>query len=189
MLVENQITNKPKVNALMSLMCFHASRFDARVDEEGEMILYNDQDASRWDSDLISRGIYFMNCAASGEELSRYHLEAAIAYWHTRKEDTAEKWESILDLYHKLLGLEYSPVADLNRIFALSKVKGKEAAIREVEMLNLSRNHFYFMLLGELHSEKDKRRSKEYFEKALSLAKNEADRKSIGKRIKKLGIV
>jgi RNA polymerase sigma-70 factor (ECF subfamily) len=170
-------------------MCFHASRFDARIDEEGEMILYEDQDTGLWDSDLISRGIYFLNCAASGDKLSKYHLEAAIAYWHTRKENTAEKWGNILDLYDKLLRLEYSPVADLNRIFALSKVRGSDEAILEAEKLSLTDNHFYFILLGELHSEKDKRRAKEYFEKAISLAKNEADRGSIRKKIEALSNV
>src|ERR1700754_596102 len=54
MLVENIGTNKPQVNALLALMCFHASRFDARVDNEGELILYDDQDIDLWSTDLIS---------------------------------------------------------------------------------------------------------------------------------------
>src|SRR5438552_3700710 len=76
MLVENKHTNKPEVNALLSLMCFHASRFDARTNKNGEPVLYDEQDTNLWNSDLISKGGYFLNCAASGTRISRYHLEA-----------------------------------------------------------------------------------------------------------------
>jgi RNA polymerase sigma-70 factor (ECF subfamily) len=85
MLVENEGTNKPEVNALLSLMCFHASRFDARINSEGELILYEDQDISRWNTDLVSKGGYFLHCATTGKKLSKYHLEAGIAYWNTIK--------------------------------------------------------------------------------------------------------
>lgn len=59
MLVETAETNKPPVNALLSLMCFQASRFEARQTESGEPILYDDQDTSLWDADLIRRGNIF----------------------------------------------------------------------------------------------------------------------------------
>jgi RNA polymerase sigma factor (sigma-70 family) len=85
MLVENEYTNKPPVNALLSLMCFQASRFEARIGKNGEMILYDEQDASLWDAELISKGAYYMHAAATGHQLSKYHLEAAIAYWTERK--------------------------------------------------------------------------------------------------------
>src|SRR6266496_372735 len=56
MLVENKFTNKPEANALLSLMCFHASRFDARTNKNGEAVLYDEQDTNLWNSDLISKG-------------------------------------------------------------------------------------------------------------------------------------
>ncbi|MFN8456985.1 MAG: DUF6596 domain-containing protein, partial [Anaerolineae bacterium] len=121
MLVETKETHKPQVNALLSLMCFQASRFAARQDESGEPVLYQDQDTSLWDTDLIRKGEYFLSCSASGNKISKYHLEAAIAYWHTHKKDSPEKWENILQLYNQLLQLEYSPIAALNRTYALSK--------------------------------------------------------------------
>ena len=125
LLIENEQTNKPPVNALFALFCFHASRFKARRTESGEMILYADQDESLWNTELIERGMYFLNKAAQGDNVSKYHLEASIAYWHTIKEDTLEKWENILQLYNHLLSIEYSPIAALNRTFALSKARGK----------------------------------------------------------------
>ena len=185
MLTENQITNKPQVNALLALMCFHASRFDARLNEFGEMVLYHEQDTSLWDTDLISKGGYYLNCSATGDKLSKYHLEAAIAYWNTQKQDTAEKWESILQLYNRLLQIEYSPIAALNRTFALSRANGKEAAIAEAEKLNLNSNHFYFALLGELYSGIDNIKAKHHFQKAFLLAKTDTDKQTIKKKMDK----
>lgn len=186
LLVENRETNTPAVNALLSLMCFHASRFEARIGRNGELVLYQDQDTSLWNAELISRGGYFLNCAAKGDRISRYHLEAAIAYWHTQKADTNEKWENILQLYNQLLQIEYSPVAALNRTYALSKANGKEEAIREAEKLNLTDNHFYFTLLGELYTDIDNEKAKECFRKALALAKTSTDRQAIQRKIDKL---
>ena len=183
MLVENKCTNQPEVNALLSLMCFHASRFDARVNKNGEPVLYDEQDTNLWNSDLISKGGYFLNCAASGTKISKYHLEAAIAYWGTQKWDTKEKWENILQLYNRLLQIEYSPIAALNRTYALSKTNGKQEAITEAEKLNLTDNHFYFTLLGELYSGIDNKKAKKNFQKALSLAKTQTDRQTIQKKI------
>lgn len=183
MLVENQITNKPQVYALLSLMCFHTSRFEARQDENGELILYQDQDINRWNYDLIAKGEIFLTKATNGTKLTKYHLEAGIAYWHTQKEDTKEKWENILQLYNRLLQIQYSPIAALNRTYALSKANGKEEAILEAEKLDLKENHFYFALLGELYLDMDRSKSESHFRKALSLAKTSQSKISIQKKI------
>ncbi len=185
MLVENKNTNKPQVNALLSLMCFHSSRFEARLGADGELILYNDQDTELWDADLIRKGEYFLNCSASGNKVSKYHLEAAIAYWHTHKEDTKEKWENILQLYNELLQIEYSPIVALNRTYALSKANGKEEAIMEAEKLALSDNYFYYVLLGELYTGVDNEKAKDNFQQAFSLAKTNTDKKTIMSKIEK----
>jgi RNA polymerase sigma-70 factor (ECF subfamily) len=183
MLVENPLTNKPAVNALLSLMCFHASRFEARVGLRGEMVLYDDQDTALWDEELISQGGYYLHRSASGEVLSKYHLEASIAYWHCIKEDTVEKWENILQLYNRLLQVEYSPIAALNRTFALAKANGKPAAIAEAEKLMLSDNHFYYTLLGELYTDIDNKKAIAHFLLALYLARTTTDKQIIQKKI------
>jgi RNA polymerase sigma factor (sigma-70 family) len=186
MLVENTITNKPEVNALLSLMCFHASRFEARFTKTGELILYEEQDATLWNSDLVRKGGYFFKCSATGTKISKYHLEAGIAYWNTQKADTREKWERILQLYNQLLQVAYSPIAALNRTYALSKANGKREAIVEAEKLNLKDSHFYYVLLGELYTDIDNQKAKLNFEKALSMAKTSTDKKSIQKKLASL---
>jgi RNA polymerase sigma-70 factor (ECF subfamily) len=164
-------------------MCFHASRFEARINENGELILYEDQDMNLWNAELISKGVYFLNRAASGNKISKYHLEAGIACWNTQKSDTIEKWESILQLYNQLLQIEYSPIAALNRTYALSKANGKPDAIKEAEKLNMTDNHFYFTLLGELYIGIDHEKAMVNFKKAFLLAKTQSDRQIIQKKI------
>ena len=188
MLIENEQTNQPKVNALYSLMCFHSSRFAARKNEKGEIVLYHDQDESLWNRELIIKGIYYLHESSKGNEISKYHIEASIAYWHTIKSDTKEKWENILQLYNKLLMLEYSPIAAMNRTYAFSKVKGKQEAIAEAEKLNLSNNHFYYTLLGELYTDINNIKAKENFQKAFTLAKTQTDKQAVQKRIDALSL-
>ncbi|MFD1003565.1 RNA polymerase sigma factor [Ohtaekwangia kribbensis] len=183
MLVDNSYTDKPPVNALLALMCFHASRFEARVGDNGEFILYNEQDTSLWNQELISKGGQLLHKATTGNIVSRYHLEASIAFWNTKKEDTREKWENILQLHNHLLQFEYSPIAALNRTYALSKVKGKHEAILEAEKLKLVTNHFYFTLLGELYTGIDNEKAKTNLEKAIVLARTSSDKQTIQKKI------
>lgn len=179
MLLDNPATNTPAANALLSLMCFHSSRFEARTGSGGESVLYDAQDESLWNKELIQKGEYYLNRASSGRILSKYHLEAAIAYWHTQKADTKEKWENILQLYNRLLQLEYSPVAALNRTWALAKANGAAEAITEAEKLNLTDNHFYYTLLGELYKTIDKKKARQHFISALVLAKSQEARQTI----------
>lgn len=186
LLLENETTNKPMVNALLSLMCFHSSRFEARMNDKGETILFDDQDRNLWNEELIFQGQFYLTEAAKGNELSKYHLEAAIAYWHTTKIESLGKWENILQLYNQLLQIEYSPVAAMNRTFALSKVAGKEEAIKEAGKLNLTENNLYFVLLGYLNSGVDNTKALEHFNTALSLAKTERDKELIKNYILKL---
>ncbi len=186
LLLETEATNLPETNALMALMCFHSSRFDARTDEHGEMIRYDDQDASLWNEELVDKGKYYLNLASKGSLVNKYHLEAAIAYWHTEKEDTIDKWESILQLYNRLLQIAYSPAAALNRTYALYKARGKWFAIVEAEKLKLDDNHLYHVLLGHLYTDVDKLQAMSHLTTALSMAKTAAEKNRINKDLEQL---
>ncbi|HYV55786.1 MAG TPA: sigma-70 family RNA polymerase sigma factor [Chitinophagaceae bacterium] len=186
LLIGNEQTCQPNAKALLALMCFHSSRFKARKNKKGEMILYEDQDETLWDQELIAKGTYHLHQASQGNRISKYHIEATIAYWNTQKADTKEKWENVLQLYNRLLQLEYSPVAALNRTYALAKANGKHEAIIEAEKLNLTGNHFYFALLGELYAGIDNNKATQNFQKAISLAKTQTDKQTIQRKIDKL---
>nr|WP_294794670.1 DUF6596 domain-containing protein [uncultured Mucilaginibacter sp.] len=186
MLTENALTNKPVVNALLALMHFHASRLNARTDPNGEHILYDEQDTTLWDNDMITNGAMYLHRSANGNDLSKYHIEAMIAFWRTQKTDSKKKWEAVLALYDKLLAIAYSPVAALNRAYVLSKTVGKEHAIVDAERLNLQNNLFYFILMGYLYTDLDNKQALINYEQALKLAKTQADKTLINKKISHL---
>lgn len=182
-LIENETTNQPIVNALMALMCFHASRFEARTNQTGEPILYDQQDRNLWNEELIAKGNFFLIQSAQGNELSKYHLEANIAYWHSSKIENPQKWTNILQAFNHLLLIEYSPITALNRTYALAQVKGKQTAITEAEKLNLRDNHLYFSLLGNLYTDIDNTEAIKNFEIALNLARTDSDKSTITKNL------
>lgn len=186
MLTEYDRTNLPRTNALLALMCFHASRFGARQTEEMPLVLYEQQDPALWDAALISQGMHFLDLSAEGSEVSSYHLEARIACWHCQKEDTPEKWEAILQLYNQLLMVNYSPSVALNRTFALYKANGQQEALREAEKLKLENNHFYFLLLGELYTNIDNGKAKRSYQRAYDLAKTQTEKAGIQEKINSL---
>ncbi|MBK6544412.1 MAG: sigma-70 family RNA polymerase sigma factor [Saprospiraceae bacterium] len=185
-LLGNQLTNTHSTNALMSLMCFHSSRLDARQSENGNIILYENQDKKLWDTELIEKGFYYLQQASKWEITSKYYLEASIAYWHTVGNDNKDKWTSILNLYEALLSVDNSPIVALNRIFALSKVQGNLAAINEAEKMELKSNHFYFVLLAELYKQVDFDKAVENFHKAFKLCKTDTEKEMIKMQIQKL---
>ena len=160
MLIENPKTNRPDINALLALMCFHSSKQNP---------------------ELIGKGVYHLKEAAQGNELSKYHLEANIAFWNTR-EDSKEKWETILMLFNHLLSIEYSPTAAVNRTYAFSKVHGKQAALQQAEKLGLD-NQYYYSLLGELYKGIDNERSRSNYQKAYDLARTAADKQFLRSKL------
>ena len=184
-LTENVLTNMPQTNALLALMCFQSSRLDARTNNKGEVILLEEQDKSLWDKSLVEKGNHYLINACSGNEISKYHLEAAIAYWHTTP--TGEnKWQHILQLYNQLILIEYSPVTALNRVFAFAKVYGHEKAIPEAEKLDLENNNHYYSLLGYLYANIDTDKSINHYTQAVALTKSKIEIQTLTKEIERL---
>jgi RNA polymerase sigma-70 factor (ECF subfamily) len=186
LLLDNPLTNNHDANALMSLMCFHASRLEARQTENGSIVLYDDQDRRLWDTEFIEKGFYYLQQASKWEITSTYYVEASIAYWHTVENSNPDKWASILKLYDVLLLANSSSSVVLNRIWAFSKVYGNISAIKEVEKLDLNANHFYFILLAELNRQIDSNRSIEYLINAFNLCKTDTEKEMINKRIREI---
>ncbi len=186
LLVQGDETIRPEVYANLAMMCFHSSRFEARVDEQKQWVLYEDQDRSRWDQQLIEQGHYYLRLAAEGDQLTKYHLEARIAYWHTQDDQHPDKWQEVLQLYNWLLQVEYSPIAALNRTYALARVEGAQTAIKEALKLNLEKYHLYYALLGELHLELDRAKSVQFYERALTLTQTPADRHLLEQKLAKI---
>src|SRR5690606_29668034 len=186
LLTENPATDTPETNALLALMCFQSSRLDARTNVQGEYILFDDQDRSLWDKSLIDRGTYYLVKATELEETSKYHLEAAIAYWHTSSEEES-KWKHVLQLYNQLILIEYSPVTALSRTYVLAKVQGLEKAIAEAEKLQLNDTTYYHELLRLLYSKIDIDKAIRHFNQAINLTRSNTEKQTFIKEIERLG--
>jgi RNA polymerase sigma-70 factor (ECF subfamily) len=141
---------EPRVDALVALMALEAARLPARVDESGDLILLEHQDRSRWHQRLIALGFHHFDRSISGDEVSEYHVQAAIAATHARAVDPQSRdWPMILDLYDRLLALNRSPVVALNRAVAVEKVRGPAEALAALEPLESDpKLRDYYLLLA-----------------------------------------
>lgn len=184
LLLNSEKTNLPKVNALMALFCFHSSRFDARINENGGQVIYTEQNEADWDHDLIRQGNLFLNRSGKGKEVSKYHLEAIIAYWHT-KYNHKEKWENILQSYNHLLQIDYSPMAALNRTYALSMARSKKEALKEALKIDLKNNYLYCLLLAELYENSDIEKQRQHLNTAAALTNTKSEREWILNKLAK----
>jgi RNA polymerase sigma-70 factor (ECF subfamily) len=188
LLCENHKTQLPEVYAAMALMCFHASRTDSRVSETGEIILLSEQDRNKWDYNLIIRGHEYMNQAASGEGLTNYHIEAAIAFEHcTALNFESTNWERILFYYDWLMRLQPNAIIALNRMIVVYKTSGEKETLMELEhspyLKEWQKNYLYHSLLGEIYSIGQKEKAKQSYESALKLTQSEAEKKLLRKKI------
>ena len=118
LLKENKYCKHPNLEALIALMCFHASRFEASLNDKGLVATLEHQDRSKYNEELIKIGIHHLeNAGTPNKNPSTYHLEAARSYYHCSAE-TFQKtdWKSILYLYDVQLRMQYTPMLALNRI-------------------------------------------------------------------------
>ncbi len=131
------LPGEPEVHGLVALMELQASRFGARVAQDGAPILLADQDRTRWDRAQIERGRAALKRAdAVGRGRGTYALQAAIAECHANAPSVeATDWERIVLLYEALGRLAPSPVVELNRAVAVSMATGPADALRIVDRL------------------------------------------------------
>jgi RNA polymerase sigma-70 factor (ECF subfamily) len=186
LLSENEKTNLPQTNALLAMMCFHTSRFGARLDDKGMIILLKDQDRSQWNKFLIAKGNEYLTSSASGEMIHDFHIEAAIASVYANAESYEKTdWNIILQMYTALLNRSGNPMVALNRALALSEVEGAQAAINELlKMSSLPENCYYNTTLAELYLKSgNKIKAREYLSKALSLTSSNAETELIRRKL------
>lgn len=153
LLAGHPLGQTPQTHALAALLCFQASRFEARFDAEGEILLLEEQDRSRWDRDLILRGYWHFKQSASGEDVSIYHVEAAIASYHVSAPDfESTNRQAVFYLYEMRCRLDPSPVAALNRAIALGYYRGPAAGIEALLGLEqMDKNPVYHVALGDFY--------------------------------------
>jgi RNA polymerase sigma factor (sigma-70 family) len=176
-------------HALMALMCFTASRNDARMDAKGNILLLKQQNRKKWNHALIENGIYHLEQSAAGEHMSKYHIEAGIAYEHAIARDYAHtNWNHILNCYNLLYNYYPSPVIALNRAIVIAELKGAAEGIKAVEAIpELASLKKYYLLpatLGELYWQlKEYDKAKQYFEEASNLTQSAIEKKLLQQKM------
>ncbi|TDW99035.1 RNA polymerase sigma factor [Dinghuibacter silviterrae] len=189
LLIEQPVLVTPRSYALAALMYLNAARLPARLDGSDNLVSFFEQDRSLWDHNLIAEGQALLDLSASGTELTRYHIEAAIAAMHTsaaRSEDT--DWKQIVSLYDMLMAIHPSPVIALNRAIAIAQLDGPEQGLREIGVIHdlhrLSSYPFYPAALGELEFRRGNYPvAKAHFSSALALARSTMERNFLQRRI------
>jgi RNA polymerase sigma-70 factor (ECF subfamily) len=193
LLGEHPVCATPATFALLALMCFHAARLPSRLDGAGDLNPLADQDRSLWDRELIAEGRRLMDSAAKGDELTEYHVEAAIACAHcsaARAEDT--DWPAVVALYDLLLQIRPSPVVALQRAIAIGEQLGPTAGLAAIGAIvdrgRLTSYPFYEAALGELELRSGHvALAREHFRSAMQLARNETERRFFDRRASACG--
>lgn len=185
LLTRHPITNVPDANALLALMCFQASREEARLGDSGEIILLKDQDRSRWNKKLIEKGLHHLDTATEKDGVSEYHIEAAIGACHAIANNfEATDWARIHTLYDVLYKIKPGPVVELNRAIALGYSVSPQAGLDSLLMIKgLEETYLYYAALGDFYNEiKDPENSRTAYEKAIGLVTSRHEKELLLKK-------
>ncbi len=127
---------EPDVAGLLGLMLLQESRRDARTTPDGDLVLLEEQDRTRWNRAQIAEGVALVERALSGEEIGPYTLQATIAAVHAEAPTAAETdWNEIVALYDLLYRAQPSPVVELNRAVAVAMRDGPAAGLERIDTL------------------------------------------------------
>ena len=178
---------------LLALMLLQESRREARTSSDGELVLLDDQDRSRWNRAMIEEGARLVRQALATRQGGPYTIQAAIAAVHAEAPDAAAtNWSDIVGLYDVLLRWDPSPVVELNRAVAVAMRDGPaeglacidaildRGELKDYRLAHAARAEFC-RRLGKM---KDARAS---FQRALALTKQEPERRFLERRLAEIG--
>jgi RNA polymerase sigma factor (sigma-70 family) len=188
LLLEHPLAKTPATHALAALMCFDAARLPARL-AAGSLVGLFEQDRSRWNLQLVGEAQRLLDLSVSGNEVTEYHVEAAIAAVHAmarRAEDT--DWCQIVSLYDTLMSIRPSPVVALNRAVAVAQCEGPRRGLEEIRRIEnadrLAVYPFYHAALGELELRSGAAKiAGEHFRTAVALSRNATEREFLERRL------
>jgi len=182
--------NEPEITGLTALMLLQHARSAARLDANGEIVLLDDQDRTRWNGNMIAEGLALLDKAMFRRRPGPYQVQAAIAALHARAATPQDTdWAEIDTLYATLERMQPSPVVTLNRAVAVSKTQGAEAALALIEPLGQRlANYFHFhglkgALLDQLGRTGEARDS---YNRAIALANTAQEAQHIRQHLDRL---
>jgi RNA polymerase sigma-70 factor (ECF subfamily) len=188
-----ELLPEPEALALLALMLLHDSRRETRTSPDGDIVLLEDQDRSRWDRAQIGEGAAFVERALATRRVGPYALQAAIAAVHAQAPSTeATDWNEIVGLYDLLWRLEPSPVIELNRAVAVAMRDGPQAGLAIVDALIEARDELKdyrhaYAARAELNRRLGRTsEARTAYERALRLTKQDAEKRFLEKRLASL---
>ena len=187
-------TSNPDVHALAGLFCFNTARLATRVDEDGVFVPLEEQDRGLWDRGLVERGLAHLASSATGDRMSRWHLEAGIACEHAIAPSVRDTdWDRIVALYDLLARQSPSPVVALNRALAIAERDGVDEGRRALMALaddrKLSAYPFYWAARADLERRAEQlAAARSSYERAIAFARSAAERVSYERRLELLDV-
>ena len=187
-----ELLPEPEVSGLLALMLLQESRREARTSVDGNLILLEDQDRSRWNRAQIAEGRALVERALASRRFGPYALQAAIAAVHADAPDArSTDWAEIVGLYDVLASVEPSPVVELNRAVAVAMRDGPEAGLALIDAI-LSRGDLSDYGLAHAARADLCRRlgrtaeARAAYERALALTRQEPERRFLERRLAEL---
>jgi RNA polymerase sigma-70 factor (ECF subfamily) len=186
-LLHQLMPTEPEVAGLLALIKLHRARSDARFDHDGNLVLLQHQDRSRWDHNVIAEATQLLTQAARHRRPGPYQLQAAIVACHAEATTwAATDWDQIVVLYDMLHYLAPSPITRLHRAIALRYTAGPQAALDELDTLGdaLDGYHLYHATRAELlRALGHPNQARGADERALELTANPAEQALLQQRI------
>ncbi len=182
----------PETIGLLALMLLQESRREARSTPDGDLILLEDQDRSRWDRSRMAEGQALVQRMMEGGQLGVYGIQAAIASMHAVAPTASEtNWGQIAALYELLSIAAPSPIVELNRAVAIAMRDGPAAGLSRIDAIlsagDLADYHLAHAaradLCRRLNRVDDARQS---YERALGLVRQDPERRFLEKRLREL---
>lgn len=186
LLTRNTITDLPNTRALLSLMCFQASRGDSRLKDDGSIILLKDQDRTQWNRPLIEKGKFYLERSTEGDTITEYHIEAMIAACHADAASFEKtNWKIIYSLYTTLLEIKPSSIVEMNKAISLAYADSFASGLKALQKIQgLDHHHLYHSALGDFYSEVgNKNEARHHYEQALKLTHSNSDKQLLQNKI------
>jgi RNA polymerase sigma-70 factor (ECF subfamily) len=185
------LLDDPEILGLLALMLLTESRREART-RDGELVLLDDQDRTRWDTELIREGLTLIERALRSKRVGPFTLQAAIAAVHAEARSAAETdWTQIAGLYDVLYRADPSPVVELNRAAAVAMRDGPEAGLALIDGIlargELREYHHAHAARADLCRRLGRNgEARADYLRALALARQEPEQRFLQRRIAEL---
>lgn len=186
------LTDDVEARGLLALMMLQDARREARTDGEGGVVLLENQDRSRWNPLQLREGLALIDRLVSDGELGPYGVQAAIAAEHARARTAAEtRWGIIVGWYDVLLRTTPTPVVSLNHAVAVAMARGPAAGLALIDQLIAEGALRDYAYLHAAHADLLRRagrvdEARAAYERAARLARNEADRMFLARRLREI---